>query len=512
MYERGSPDLPPHPLIDDAFKMKNGAFDRLNTRPRFEAPHRFEQFIDKPHRIFVNRNLRLSSVRWIGFDMDHTLALYNRHFIEALAFDMAKDTLIQERGYPERLGEVRYDPDFGIRGLVVDKVHGNILKMDRFHYVAEAYHGRRRLKKDERKELYTSGALKLSSDRFWSNDTLFGLPEISLYAGVVASMNRGGEQLDYRAIFEDIRHSVDLVHRNGSLKGVILDRLSECFLPDPKLPATLEKLRRDGKRLFLLTNSDHDYTDAVLNYVLADPFLDRPWWEYFDLIVADSRKPGFFGDDIPWGESEEMSHGVPCFTGGNVQLLEEELGAGGDEILYVGDHIFGDILRSKKASGWRTVMVVEELEHEIRAAHDSLEDKQRIDGLQMQNTEIIERLETLRKALEADRQNKVANFRSLGAEDMAALDDRLASQAEEELRLDTQLTENLMAIKEMEAGIRRRFNPYWGPLCKVDGELSRFGSQMEDFACLYTSRVSNFLNYSTDRYFRSRVEYLPHEI
>lgn len=492
--------------------MKKDAPSRLNPRPRFEAPHRFEQFIDKPHRIFVNRNLRLSSVRWVGFDMDHTLALYNRHFIEALAFDMAKETLIQERGYPESLTEVRYDPDFGIRGLVVDKEHGNILKMDRFHYVAEAYHGRRRLEKEQRKELYTSGALKLSSDRFWSNDTLFGLPEISLYAGVVESMNRRGESLDYRVIFEDIRHSVDLVHRNGSLKGVILERLSECFLPDPKLPATLDKLRRDGKRLFLLTNSDHIYTDAVLGHVLADPFLDRPWWEYFDLIVADSRKPGFFGEDSPWVESEEMSHGVPCFTGGNVQLLEEELGAGGDEILYVGDHIFGDILRSKKASGWRTVMVVEELEHEIRAAQDSLQDKQHIDGLQMQNTEIVEGLEALRKALESDRQTKINRFRSLSAEELAALDEQVANQAEEEQRLDARLTENMMAIKEVEAAIRRRFNPYWGPLCKVDGELSRFGSQMEGFACLYTSRVSNFLNYSTDRYFRSPVEYLPHEI
>ncbi len=492
--------------------MKNEALDRLKSRPRFEAPHRFEQFIDKPHRIFVNRNLRLSSIRWIGFDMDHTLALYNRHFIEALAFDMAKDTLIQERGYPEHLKKVRYDPDFGIRGLVVDKEHGNILKMDRFHYVAEAYHGRLRLEKELRKELYTSGALKLSSNRFWSNDTLFGLPEISLYAGVVEAMQEVDGSLDYRTIFDDIRYSVDLVHRNGSLKGVILARMGECFLSDPKLPATLEKLRRDGKRLFLLTNSDHDYTDAVLSHVLADPFLDRPWWEYFDMIVADSRKPGFFGDDLPWGESEEMSHGVPCFTGGNVQLLEEELGSGGDEILYVGDHIFGDILRSKKTSGWRTVMVVEELEHEIRAAHESSEDNQRIDGLQMENSEIIEGLEAMRKTLESDRQAKITRFRSLGAEDLTAMDERLSALTKEERQLDARLTENLLAIKKVESAIRRRFNPYWGPLCKVDGELSRFGNQMEDFACVYTSRVSNFLNYPTDKYFRSPEEYLPHEI
>ena len=59
--------------------------------------------------------------------------------------------------------------------------------------------------------------------------------------------------------------------------------------------------------------------------------------------------------------------------------------------------------------------------------------------------------------------------------------------------------------------IARRFNPYWGSLIKVDNELSRFGDQVKDFACLYTSRVSNFLFYPQDRYCLSPVEFLPHE-
>jgi hypothetical protein len=38
---------------------------------------------------------------------------------------------------------------------------------------------------------------------------------------------------------------------------------------------------------------------------------------------------------------------------------------GGDAVLYVGDHIYGDILKSKQASLWRPCMVVQELEDEI---------------------------------------------------------------------------------------------------------------------------------------------------
>ena len=43
-------------------------------------------------------------------------------------------------------------------------------------------------------------------------------------------------------------------------------------------------------------------------------------------------------------------------------------------MLYVGDHIYGDILRSKKTLGWRTMLVVPELETEleVQASHSGV--------------------------------------------------------------------------------------------------------------------------------------------
>jgi predicted HAD superfamily phosphohydrolase YqeG len=35
------------------------------------------------------------------------------------------------------------------------------------------------------------------------------------------------------------------------------------------------------------------------------------------------------------------------------------------KVLYVGDHIFADVVRSKKALGWRTLLVVPELDAEL---------------------------------------------------------------------------------------------------------------------------------------------------
>ena len=55
------------------------------------------------------------------------------------------------------------------------------------------------------------------------------------------------------------------------------------------------------------------------------------------------------------------------------------------------------------------------------------------------------------------------------------------------------------------------FNPYWGAVFRESAENSRFGEQVEDYACVYTSRVSNFLAYSPSQYFRGPRDRMPHE-
>ncbi len=49
---------------------------------------------------------------------------------------------------------------------------------------------------------------------------------------------------------------------------------------------------------------------------------------------------------------------------------------------------------------------------------------------------------------------------------------------------------------KLEREIARRFHPYWGSLLKEANETSSFGDQVEEYACLYTSKVSNLLAYS----------------
>ena len=58
-------------------------------------------------------------------------------------------------------------------------------------------------------------------------------------------------------------------------------------------------------------------------------------------------------------------HRGHVYQGGNLQEFEEKTGILGEKVLYVGDHIYGDILRAKKSSVWRTAMIVQELEQEL---------------------------------------------------------------------------------------------------------------------------------------------------
>src|SRR5688572_3022806 len=72
--------------------------------------------IPRTERVFVNRNLRMSTIDWVGFDMDYTLAIYKQDQMDALSIELTADRMVK-RGYPAYLKQLRYDTRFPIRGL-----------------------------------------------------------------------------------------------------------------------------------------------------------------------------------------------------------------------------------------------------------------------------------------------------------------------------------------------------------------------------------------------------------
>ncbi len=466
-------------------------------------------------RIYVNRNLRMANIQAIGFDMDHTLARYKSLPFERLAFRQAAVKLAAA-GYPRAILRMRYNRDFVIRGLIVDRRRGNILKIDRHHYAVTAYHGTRKIPPEMRKRLYAKRRIRIGSGNFVSVDSLFSLPEISLFAQLVDLLDRSVARPDYRKLYDDVRQAMDLAHADDSIKSVIAAAPMRYLHPDPLLAETLDRMRLSGIRLFLLTNSEAGYTALVMDRLLSGKNPHHPHWtDYFDLIVVRAGKPSFFGRTGPLrpisptilGLAQNTPRRRLAFTGGGVHALEKALRVAGDRILYFGDHTYGDILRSKRLSGWRTAMIVQALDGEIehldagRELRESIQQKERtIDQLAAQR-DLLER--ALAGHIPA-RRGRAPLQRSgirIGA---GGLRPQLESirvaihQAGKELR-------------DIEDTLENAFNPYWGSVFRAGREISHFANQVEEFACIYTTRVSNFLNYPMDKYFVATHVYMPHE-
>jgi len=468
-------------------------------------------------RIFCNRSLRFDRVQWVGFDMDYTLAIYDQPEMDRLSIDVTVKKLV-EQGYPESLLSMPYRTDFAIRGLLIDRKHGNVLKMDRFRYVKRAYHGLRELSLEERRKLYHSRRLRPASRRYHWVDTLYALSEVAVYVAVIDALESQGESVDYGKLFSDVRAAIDASHQDGSILDTMLADLPRYIKRDPDLPHALHKLRSSGKRLFLLTNSHAAYTERIMDYLFDEGPSEYPSWRnYFEVVITAARKPLFFSGQEPLMQvvgdelvpADRIERGK-VYAGGHVALLEQHIDAAGDRVLYVGDHIYGDVLRAKKESAWRTVMIIQEMDAELTALEGC--------GPQLER---MDELDDVRDAVHDDLHDHQVRLK-----DVSRARDELHAAEQTSTDLDSARVLHRHAIDRMKARLRsadaeysrleaevgRAFHPFWGPVFKAGPEVSIFGDQVEQYACLYTARVSNLDSYSPMHYFRSPRDRMPHEL
>jgi HAD superfamily 5'-nucleotidase-like hydrolase len=158
--------------------------------------------------------------------MDYTLAIYRQERMDALSVELTVERLIR-RGYPAALKDVRFDTRFPIRGLLVDRRHGHVLKMDRYKAVHRGYHGMRRLDQKVVEELYHDKRIRPHTSRYHWIDTLFALSEVTAYAAVVDLLERRGERVDYDRLFHDVRASIDEAHADGTVYRTVTGAFDE---------------------------------------------------------------------------------------------------------------------------------------------------------------------------------------------------------------------------------------------------------------------------------------------
>jgi 5'-nucleotidase len=77
--------------------------------------------------------------------------------------------------------------------------------------------------------------------------------------------------MSFKSIFQDVRSAVDYVHIHGNLKKKTTENLDLYLKKDERLPMFLSRITESGAKLFILTNSDYNFTDKIMNYLFDFP-------------------------------------------------------------------------------------------------------------------------------------------------------------------------------------------------------------------------------------------------
>ncbi len=449
--------------------------------------------------VFVNRMLNLKRIKVIGFDMDYTLVGYDTKELEKTTHRLTIQTLITGLGYPEEIGTLSFDFQRSIVGLVIDKNKGNLIQLSRYGKVKTAYHGLTEIGYKEQNRIYQEMAIDIKTTDFLSLDTSFSISFGVLYAQLVQLKDEGLQLPEYHHIADDIKTALDTVHQNDSLKSAIRRNFKKYISIDPNVARLMERYLDYGKKLMIITNSDYTYTNDLLNVAL-NPFLKKheKWQDLFEIVITLAQKPGFFQYPSKFLLVDEktglmknhfgaVSKGI--FQGGWFKKLQQDLGVQGSEILYIGDHIFGDVVSIKKSCNWRTALVLGDLKTEMANIRASRE-------VQHQITTLMNRKSKLEAKI---------NHYDITRHEKKIKRETITKLFEEIDELNTQISAQLIELKKY-------FNPYWGEILRAGSEESRFAEQVERFACIYMAQVSDLYNYSPKTYFRPEQRLMPHEI
>ncbi|XP_052831811.1 cytosolic purine 5'-nucleotidase isoform X2 [Octopus bimaculoides] len=481
------------PLKNNDNKVSNQTYSELKNPVQNKVYKR-----DPDKRIFVNRGLLMQKVKYLGFDMDYTIAVYKSPNFEALGFDLIKKKMIL-MGYPNAIEDFEYDHTFPIRGLWFDTLYGNLLKVDSFGYILVCVHGFSFLSGKEVYEYYPNKFVHMDEKRFRIFNTLFELPVMYLLTCLVdfftnhpdyTFMKTGVKCADltiaYKSIYQDVLQAVDYVHgKDGPLKQETLKKVATYVVKDERLPILLDRMRFHGTKVFLATNSDYNYTNNVMSYLLNDAEEGRNWTTYFDYIVVDAKKPLFFTEgtilrqvDLKTGALKIGTHTGPMqsghvYSGGSCNVFTDLIGAMHRDVLYVGDHIFGDILKSKKTSGWKTFLIVPEITQELKVWTNK---RSLFDKLDEYDAKIAE-------------EYKYLDSSSHVCPDITAYQSKIKSVTHE---------------MDMEYGVL-------GSLFRSGSRQTFFGAQVMRYADLYAASILNLLYYPFSYVFRAPPMLMAHE-
>ncbi len=459
-------------------------------------------------KVFVNRILNMKKIKYIGLDMDHTLIRYQTENFESLVYKLVVENLIATKNYPKALLLLHFIFDDSIRGLIIDSKNGNILKLSRYGAIRHSYHGTKLIDYSEQSKIYRSIYVDLKDNNYMAVDTSFSIALCVLFGQIVDYKDEHPDELlpPYSVIATDVLSAVDKVHADGSLKKIIAEDLPHYVVKEPALIEGLKRYIRYGKKFFVLTNSDFFYTKLLLDYAI-NPYLTEgeTWQQLFQVVITLANKPRFFYDTPKFltinpkdgtmtNTNGPIVSGV--YQGGHARKFTEDLKLNGDEILYIGDHIYGDILRLKKDCNWRTALVVEELGDEIASQKKAHPIEKKIQA-QMEIKKGLEQgyIDLCSKRIDDENSSSLTLDAS---EELQEWQKKIAT-------IDSQISELLHQEQAL-------YNTKWGRVFRAGAEESYFAYQVDRYACIYMEKLSDLLTHSPLTYFRANRRALAHDL
>ena len=429
------------------------------------------------------------------------------------------------KGYPADIQALSYDASLGIRGLVVDHEAATSSSPTATASPGAPATGSRRSPAREVAALYQRERMRLADPRYAWIDSLFALPEAVLYASLVDYFDRCGRRPSPTtpscgATSASASTWPTATARSRRWWPPTCPSTSSATRPWPR-PCT--SFRSSGKRLFLLTNSAWDYTDPVMSYLLDGALPAYPSWRnFFDIIIVSGAKPAFFTEEHPFVEldprrraaARKPSRGPLRARPGLLRRQPARLRGAGPgprrRVLYIGDHIYGDMLRSRKSSAWRTAMVLQELEHEVEIHDRMTPELLRLDDLERQLRHLDAEISDKQMVLRALQRREGSDGLPRWRRPTSTPAKRAVKETLDRMR-GASCAPAWQDHRGLEETLDAAFNPHWGPMFREGYEISKFGEQVEAYACVYTSRVSNFRFYSPMQYFRGPRDRMPHE-
>lgn len=166
-------------------------------------------------------------------------------------------------------------------------------------------------------------------------------------------------------------------------------------------------------------------------------------------------------------------------------MFSQLIGAKGKDVLYIGDHIYGDILKSKKIVGWRTFLVIPEMAQELLVWTSKQELFQRLQHLDAILSDIYRDLDS--SAKEAPDITRIRN--AMGVSDCFASKEII-------MQVYNKLFQEVSHEMDLAYGIA-------GSLFRSGSRQTFFASQVERYADLYSSSFMNLLHYPFSYLFRA---------